>query len=208
MVTKVIWKINGRLKFLYRKQSFLNFSLRRMVCNALMQPHFDYAATVWYPNLNRKFSRKVQIAQNKCIRFCLSLENRTHIGIDEFRKINWLPTRERFEQCVCLGAFQFCNNLSPASMSAIFVRSNTLHNTRKSTHMLRVSAKNTNLGQQGLSYIGPKFWNILSSKIKLSTSENYFEDAIKYYFFTQLQKTENYPFLYPQNYRGRYSNLI
>ena len=157
MVTKFIGKINGRLKLLYRKQPFLNFYLRRMLCNALMQPHFDYAATAWYPNLNRKFSRKVQIAQNKCIRFCLSLENRAHIGIDEFRKINWLPTRERFEQCVCLEAFKFCNNLSPAYMSDIFVRSNTQHNTRKSTHMLRVSAKNTNLAHQSLSYIGPKF---------------------------------------------------
>ena len=79
-------------------------------------------------------------------------------------------------------------------MSDIFVRSNTQHNT--------------NLGQQGLSYIGPKFWNILSSKIKLSTSVNSFKHAIKDDFFAQLQKTENDPFLYPQNYRGRYSNLI
>ena len=102
MATKVLGKINGRLKFLYRKQSFLGSSLRRMLCNALMQPHFDYAATAWFPNLNKKFKKKVQIAQNKCIRFCLFLGNRTHIGVNEFRKINWLPTRERFEQCVCV----------------------------------------------------------------------------------------------------------
>ena len=87
-----------------------------------MQPHYDYAATAWYPNLNIKFSRKVQIAQNKCIMFCLSLEDRAHIGIDEFRKFNWLPTRERFEQCVCLGELKFCKNRSPAYMSDIFVR--------------------------------------------------------------------------------------
>ena len=120
MVTKVLGKINGRLKFHYRKQSFLNVYVRRMLCNALMQHHFDYAATAWYPNLNRKFSKKVQIAQNKCI--------------DEFRKINWLPTIERFEQCVCLGVFKFCKNLSPVYMSDIFVRSNTQHNTKIHPH--------------------------------------------------------------------------
>ena len=166
-----------------------------MLCNALMQPHFDYAATAWYPNLKRKFSKKIQIAQNKCIRFCLSLENRTHIGIDEFRKINWLPTRERFEQCVCVGAFKFCKTLSTAYMSDIFARSEARHNTRKSTHMLRIPAKNTNLCQQGLSYIGPKFLNILSSKIKLSTSANSFKNAIKDDFFAQLRKAENDPFI-------------
>ena len=74
--------------------------------------------------------------------------------------------------------------------------------------MLRVPAKNTNLGQQGISFIGPKFWNILSPMIKLSTSANYFKHAIKEDFFAQLWKAENDPFIYHQNYRGRYSNLI
>ena len=68
--------------------------------------------------------------------------------------------------------------------------------------MLRVSAKNTNLGQQRLSYIGPRFWNILSSKIKLSTSVNSFKHAIKDDFFAQLQKTENYPFFVPSELQG------
>ena len=106
------------------------------------------------------------------------------------------------------GAFKFFKNLYPAYMSDISVRSNTQHNTRKSTHMLTVSAKNTNLSQQDLSYIWPKLWNILSSKIKLSTSANSFKHAIVEDFFAQLPKKENYLFLYPQNYRGRYSNLI
>ena len=39
MVTKVLGLINGRLKFLYRKQTFLTYSLRRLLCNALIQPH-------------------------------------------------------------------------------------------------------------------------------------------------------------------------
>ena len=103
MVTKVLGKINGRLKFLYRKQKFLSSSLRRMLCNSLIQPHFDYACPAWYPNLTKKYKKKVQVAQNKCMRFCLFLENRAHLGIEEFRKINWLPTRERFEQCVSVG---------------------------------------------------------------------------------------------------------
>ena len=94
MVTKILGKINGRLKFLYRKQKFLSSSLRRMLCNSLIRPHFDYACSAWYPNLNKKYKKKVQVAQNKCIRFCLFLGNRAHLGVNEFWKINWLPTRE------------------------------------------------------------------------------------------------------------------
>ena len=79
MVTKVLGRINGKLKFLCRKKLFLSGSLRRMMCNSLIQHHFDYACSAWYPNLNEKYMKKVQIAQNECIRFCLFLENRAQI---------------------------------------------------------------------------------------------------------------------------------
>ena len=101
MFSHVSGKISGRLKLLYRKQSFLSFQLRRLLCNALIQPHFDYASSAWYPNLNKKYKKKIQILQNKCIRFCLSLGNRQHIGYQEFKDINWLPTKQRYEQNVC-----------------------------------------------------------------------------------------------------------
>ena len=55
---KIVNKINGKLKFLYRKNRFLRLELRRMLCNALIQPHFDYACPAWYPNLNQKNEKK------------------------------------------------------------------------------------------------------------------------------------------------------
>ena len=79
MAEKVLEKVNGRLKFLYRQSKYLNKRLRRMLCNTIIQPHFDYASSAWYPNLNKKLKSKLQIAQNKCIRFCLYLENREYI---------------------------------------------------------------------------------------------------------------------------------
>ena len=54
---KVINKINGKLKFLYRKNSFLIPGLQRMLFSALLQPHFDYAYPAWYPNLNVKLKK-------------------------------------------------------------------------------------------------------------------------------------------------------
>ena len=41
MALCVINKINNKLKFLYRKNKFLTPSLRRLLCNALIQPPFD-----------------------------------------------------------------------------------------------------------------------------------------------------------------------
>ena len=71
MALNVFSKINTHLKFLYWKDKFLSPQSRRLLCNALIQPHFDYACSVWYPNLNKKFKTKLQTLQNKCGCFCL-----------------------------------------------------------------------------------------------------------------------------------------
>ena len=100
MTLSVINKINNKLKFLYRKNRFLTPILRRLLCNALVQPHFDYACSAWYPNLTKKLKNRIQTSQNKCIRFCLQLDKMTHISHKEFEILNWLPVTERFNQCI------------------------------------------------------------------------------------------------------------
>ena len=64
MALKVINKINGRLKFLYRKNRYLTPYLKRLLRSALIQPHFDYACSAWHTNLNKKLKSKLQIVQN------------------------------------------------------------------------------------------------------------------------------------------------
>ena len=120
MAKHVMGKINGKLKFLYRQQKYLNYSLRRLLANALIQPHFDYACLAWYPNLNIGLKTKIQTMQNKCIRFCLKMGNRTHIGVAEFNVINWLPTQKRFEQCLCVNIFNFFAGTAPAYVCEMY----------------------------------------------------------------------------------------
>ncbi len=190
MATKVIGKINGRIKFLYRKNKFLNSSLRRLLCNALVQPHFDYACSAWYPNLTQNLSKKLQITQNKCIRFCLLLHNRAHIGANEFKQINWLPIKERFSQCVCSTVFKFFNNNCPVYMKEMFSPYIEDKNTRSAMFRLYQPYRKTNKGQKGLSYIGPSLWNKLDNECKSITNLNTFKHSIKANFLNQLVKKE------------------
>ena len=119
MALKIINKINSRLRFLYRKNRFLSPPLRRLLCNSLTLPYFDYACSAWNPNLNKRLKTKLQILQNKCIRFCLNLNNRPYIGRNEFEQINWLPVNDRFKQIISTMPFKFCNNTNPPYMSDV-----------------------------------------------------------------------------------------
>ena len=120
MALKVINKINGKLEPLYRKNRFLSPELQRMLWNAFIQPHFDYACSAWYPNLTEKTKNKMQIMKNKCIRFCLRLGKMHHISEENFRVINWLPTSKRVDQCINTISFKFVNNTCPYYLKEIF----------------------------------------------------------------------------------------
>ena len=91
-----------------------------MLYNALIQPHFDYACPDWYPNLTEKTKKKMQIMQNKCIRFYLRLDKMHHIFDEDFRLINWLSTNKRVDQCINTITFKFVNDTCPYYLKEIF----------------------------------------------------------------------------------------
>ena len=113
MALKVMNKINSRLKLLSRKNRYSTPYLKWLLRNALIQPHFDYTCSVWYPNLNKKLKSKLQTAQNRCIRYCLQLDNKSQIGVKHFEKLNWLPISERLNQYLCSNAFKFFKKTCP-----------------------------------------------------------------------------------------------
>jgi len=190
MANYALGKINGKLKFLYRKQQYLNYSLRRLLINALIQPHFDFACLAWYPNLNCNLKTRIQTIQNKCIRLCLNLGNRTHIGINMFKVINWLPTQKRFEQCLCTSIFKFFIGMAPTYISEMYFPVKQSLYTRRSLNKLCLPNKNTTRGIKTLSYIGPRIWNNLSIFLKSAPNINIFKHRLKDSFFENLTKKE------------------
>ena len=91
-----------------------------MLCNAFMQPHFDYACPAWYPNLTGKMKKKIQIMQSKCVRSCLRLDKMQNISEEDFRLINWLPTSKRVDQCISTTTFKFGNKTCPCYLKEFF----------------------------------------------------------------------------------------
>ena len=120
MALKVTNKINSRLKFLQRKNKFLTPALRRLLCNALIQPHSHYASSAWYPNLTQKMKSKIQIMQIKCILYCLRLDKMIHISKNEFETINWLPVKDRFNQFISSAVFKYFTKQCPSYLNEIF----------------------------------------------------------------------------------------
>ena len=103
---------NGKTKFLYRQNRYLSNPLKRMFCNSLILPHFDFACCTRYPNLPMSLKNKFQTAQNTYIRFYVRMERRCHIRLNRFEKTYWLLVKNRVNQCIAAMTYNFKNNLS------------------------------------------------------------------------------------------------
>ena len=152
---KVINKINPRLKLLQRKKK-LTPALRRLLCNSLIQPHIDYASSAWYTSLTQKMKNKIQITQNKCIRYCLQLPKMTHISKNEFETLNWLPVKDRFNQSINTIVFKYFTKQYPSYLNEVFKLAcpNNLRTRNRYLKLIWLFRK-TNMGQNALSFIGP-----------------------------------------------------
>ena len=170
-------------------------SLFSLQCNTIIQPHFDYASSAWYPNLGKGLKNKLQIAQNKCIRYCLYLGNREGIRHKHFKEINWLPITDRVDQFIAVSAYKFSKGLAPKYMNDVFKRNPSLHqrHTRYSDESKLITPhRKYDYGQNCLSYRGATIWNSLEISIKEAKSCNTFKHLVKARFFRNLKlKEEN-----------------
>ena len=169
-------KVNSRLIFLYRQNKFLDIPLQRLVCNTMIKPFLYYACDAWCLNFNKNFKNCLQAAQNKCIRFCLKLGDRTFI------KIN---------QCTLSSIHEFHANNAPGYMNEVFSHAEPNRiSTLCSYHKLKLPYHKTNLSLRVLSYISLSLWNKLDKSLKKSVSLSAFKHNLKDYYFRKGNKKE------------------
>lgn len=69
VANNLIKKVNGRLKFMYRKQSFLDCNVRKILANAIIQPHLDYACSSWYHGQSEKLKNNYKFVKIRLFNF-------------------------------------------------------------------------------------------------------------------------------------------
>ena len=121
MATSVIQKANARLKFLYRKRIFLNLTAKKLLVMSLIQCHFDHACSFWYPGFFKVLKNKLQVAQNKIIRFVLNMDSKAHVGSEVFKSLGWLPVSKRVDHIILNHVFQVKSGQSPDCMVEHFI---------------------------------------------------------------------------------------
>ena len=173
---------------------------------SLIQCHFDYASSAWYNGLNQELKNKLQVTQNKIIRFVLNLHPRSHIGKQQFLSLHWLPVHNRVSQITLCHVFKINNNLAPSYLNDKFTLVTDFHN--KNTRF-RVKAKSVagdyfnsdismedskryippsvkGFGKRSFAYNGCSLWNSLPQHVRDASNIPCFKAKVKEHFFSNL----------------------
>jgi hypothetical protein len=126
-VNNIIKKANGRLKFLHRYKGMLRKDIRKILALSLVQCNIDYACMAWYFNLTKEYKHKLQVMQNKMMRFILNKGHREHIGPSEFKEIRFVNIENRVIQLSLNIVHKIFYHQSPAYFLPYFVRAREAH---------------------------------------------------------------------------------
>ena len=194
--------MNQRLKCLYRNKNCLSLQSKKTLCSTLIQCHFDYACAWWYEGLTKNMKDKLQIAQNKIVRFILNLNHRKSVAYIEFENLGFLNVcnrvkqlrlnhvynrvkqlrlnhvYNRVKQLRLNHVYNIFNNKSPEYMHNNFKRNISLYGTRSSNSDFYIPPIK---GGESTTffYSGIKGWNPLPDPIKSCNNKNSFKINVK-----------------------------
>ena len=180
IVNSVVSKCNSRLNFLYRYRDVLDERSRKLLAFALIQSNFDYGVSAWYQGVSKLCKRKLQVSQNKVVRFILNLGPRSHVGQRELGSLNLLCTADRAQQLMLNHMYNIFHETAPRYLSQSFVRVKSQHAySTRSSELNFVVPISSGLTQFNMSTQGVKFWNNLPSSIKNVCVKSAFKTKVK-----------------------------
>ena len=194
IVQNIIHKVNARLKFLYRNAGWLNTRSRLTLATALIQCYFDYASSSWYSSLTKTLQKKLQVMQNKVVRFVLDLGPRSRISCDQLDVVNMLNVSDRTSQLRLNHVFNVIHGCAPTYLKEHFTLNN---NVTRGGHNMHFQLPSVNSHTKSSFYFNAiKHWNMLPLEVKEHRNRNSFKDAVKAHLTERARSRELDEFLH------------
>ena len=160
-----------------------------MLISALVQCHYDYACSFWYSSLKEEYKKKLQVSQNKTVRFVLGENSRYHLNCSDFKSAGFLPIMYRVESLKLCHMYKISRKFAPPYLNDQFVEISHGYNTRNSKNNY-VTDRCGTIGQTTFKYSVSVLWRELSNEIKSVTTYVNFKKAVKQFMWNKFHSKE------------------
>ena len=167
IVDSIVHQVNNRLKFLYRQAKLLDVKCKMSLCSALITCHMDYACSSWYSGLTNTLRKKLQVCQNKVVRFILDLPPMLYINYSVLSSLNLLNVEDRVAQLRLNLVYNIYQGKAPSYLSEHFLlRSETSRrNTRSCSNLDYIVPRIKTCESGSFFHQGIQNWNELPRHI-------------------------------------------
>ena len=169
-VEYILKVIAPKIGLLHRISQILPYNLLCTVYDTIIQPHFDYAISIWGKCSKERIS-VVQRLQNRAARAITKNYDYTIPSSKIIQKLGWMNINQRYKYFIGILMFKSLNKLAPLLLQNLFSHVSTKHpyNTRNaSDEALSLPKCHLECYKQSFEYAGADLWNNIPISISNS----------------------------------------
>lgn len=170
-------KITKKLYFFSRVSQHLSINSKITVFKTIIQPHFEYCATIIYTfDLNKITA--LQKLQNRAMRIILKCTRHTPIQL-MLTSLQWFSIKNRLEYLAMVFIYKMLQNLLPIYFNKYIVFNNQIHEySTRYNRQLHIYRQNSSLNMKTLLFKGFVQFNKLPDIIKNSNTVQEFKHRL------------------------------
>ena len=148
----------------------------RILFNSYFLSQFNYCSLIWI-FYNKSINKKINNLQERALRliYCDHSSNFQ----DLLQRDDSVTIHRKNIQALALMMYKVVNNIAPTIVSELFSFSNVNYSLRSGSQFHQPSANTVWNGQETISYLGPKIWNMVPEEMKQKSSLFAFKKEIK-----------------------------
>ena len=182
----IIKKVSAKFGIMFRLRKTLSFYAKILLYQALVEPHFNYCATILFLGNQEKLN-ELQVLQNKFMRLILNCDIMTRTN-HMAKSLGWLTVQNRIKLNVNMFIHKIKNDMLPDYLRSYLIFGNDIHsyNTRGNREIQIVSAS-LSLTYNSIFSRGITIYNSLPIEIKNETRIHIFKKNLQKYYLCQQQ---------------------
>ena len=175
-ISKICKTASNKLHALARVSSYIDEDKRRILFNSYFSSQFNYCPLIWM-NHNKSINKKINHLHERALRLIYCAHSSDFQEL--LQRDNSVTIHQKNIQALAIMMYKVVNNIAPTIVSELFSYSNVNYNLRSGSQFHQPSANKVWNGQETISYLGPKNWNMVPEGMKQKSSIFAFKREIK-----------------------------
>ena len=175
-ISKICKTASNKLHALARVSNYIDEDKRRILFNPYFSSQFNYCPLIWM-NHNKSINKKINNLHESALRLIYCDHSSDFQEL--LQRDNSVTIHQKNIQTLAILMYKVVNSIAPTIVSELFSFSNVNYNLRSGSQFHQPSANTVWNGQETISYLGPKIWNMVPEEMKQKSSLFAFKREIK-----------------------------